>query len=76
MYRGFERSPEVLQTIRQEFLDKESAVFLMIDQYQSYFKNPKEFQKARDYISGFYKIIKDDKKFQTRIIKMARTELK
>lgn len=76
MYRGFERSPEVFKNVRQEFLNKESEVFEMMDQHQQYFKNSKEFQKARDYVASFYKILKDDKKFENRIVKMARTDLK
>lgn len=76
MYRGFERSPEIFESVRQEFIDKEPHIFTMIDQHKSYFKNPKDFEKARDYVTSFYKILKDDKKFENRIVKMARTELK
>ncbi len=75
LYRGFDRDDEILQQIRNEFLAHENDVFLLFDQYKSYFKDPKEFTKCQNYISSFYEIIKDDKKFEHRILKKERSKL-
>ncbi|MGI9530905.1 hypothetical protein [Lutimonas sp.] len=75
LYRGFQQKESVIQQVRQEYIKKEEDIFQTIDTYESYFKDPKEFKEARDYLEGFFKIIKDDKKFQSRIIDKARTKL-
>jgi len=75
LYRGFERDDEILQQIRVEFLNSEQDIYAVIDKYQFYFKYPKAFKECKNYIEGFYKIIKDDKKFENRILKNERSEL-
>lgn len=75
MYRGFDRDQAILQAIRKEYIAKENKVYKMVDHYQTYFKDPKEFLELRKYLEGFYKIIKDDKKFQNNIIKKTRSKL-
>lgn len=76
MYRGFERDEKVVQQVRQEFLDRQTEIFNIIDQHQIYFINTKEFVKAREFISDFYKIIGDDQKFDKIILKRSRNDLK
>ena len=75
LYRGFDRDEAVLQAVRQEYIEKENAVYSIVDQYETYFKDPKEFKEAKNYLMGFFKIIKDDKKFQNRISKKTRSKL-
>ena len=75
LYRGFDRDDVILQQIRNEFLLYEKDIFSLFDQHRGLFKDPKEFAECQKYISGFYKLIKDDKKFENRIIKRERTKL-
>jgi len=75
MYRGFDREEAILQEVRKEYIAKENKVYSLVDNYQSYFKDPREFKELRNYLEGFYKIIKDDKKFQNNIIKKTRSKL-
>ena len=69
LYRGFDRDDEILQNVRNEFINHEQDIYLLMDRYQSYFRYPREFTECKSYIQSFYKIIKDDKKFENRILK-------
>ncbi len=75
LYRGFQQKETVIQEVRQEYIKKEEDIFQIVDAYQHYFRDPKEFKEARDFLEGFFKIIKDDKKFQQQIIAKSRTKL-
>lgn len=75
LYRGFDRDEAIVQEIREEYIAKENEVYSMVDYYQPYFKDPKEFKELRNYLDGFYKTIKDDKKFENSILKKTRSKL-
>lgn len=75
LYRGFDRDDEIIEQIRNEFLSYENDIYTLMDRYKSYFKYPKEFMECKNYIESFYKIIKDDKKFENRILKKVRTKM-
>lgn len=75
LYRGFDREENVIQNVRQEYIAKETEIYKIVDQYEPYFQDPKEFKEAKNYLIGFFKIIKDDKLFQTRILNKTRTKL-
>ena len=75
LYRGFDRDDKILQQIRIEFLNLEPDIYALMDRYQNYFRHPKEFKECKSYIEDFYKIIKDDKKFENRILKKERLKL-
>lgn len=74
MYRGFKRPKRYFQQIRQEFIDKRQRVFAVIDECKPLCDNPKEFNRAREYIAQFYEVLEDDKKFKSRIVDKARTK--
>jgi len=74
IYRGFKRPESYFQKVRQEFMDNKERVFAVIDECKPLCDNPKEFKKAREYISQFYDVIENDKKFKSRILNKARTK--
>jgi len=76
MYRGFEQDEKIIEQVRQEFLDKQQKVYAIMDEYQIFFKDPKELVEAKKFIDGFYEILVDDKKFNNKISKRGRTDLK
>ena len=76
MYRGFEQDEEVVQQVRQEFLDHQTEILNIIDKNQIYFEDPKEFFEAREFITDFYQILSDDKKFKNSVLKRGRTKMK
>ncbi len=72
LYRGYEADESTLHQVRSEFIDKEVEVFKAIDELKPHFKDAREFDRSRDYIAGFYEVLKDDKKFARRIIDKGR----
>ena len=73
LYRGFKRDPEVIAQVRKDYLDKKVQVMKLIDDLQVYFVNPKQFQEAKDYVLGFYKILEDDNLYSKEITNKLRT---
>jgi len=73
LYRGFKRDPAVIAQVRKEYLDKKLEVIKVIDDLRVYFVNPKQFQEAKAYILGFYKILEDDNLYSKEITNKLRT---
>ena len=73
MYRGFKRNPQIFQRVRQEFIANKDKIFAVLDECQDDFDDPREFNTARDYISSFYDILANEKKFKSNILDMARS---
>ena len=74
LYRGFLADDNIVQQVREEFLDKKKDVFKSIDSLKKYFLYPKDFERSRDYVSDFYETLADDKKFKRRITNFARSK--
>ena len=72
LYRGFETSEEKMQEVRKLYLDKEEEVFASIESLKEHFSNPKEFDLAKEFIQGYFDVLRDDKKFDKRIVNQAR----
>jgi hypothetical protein len=72
LYRGFCRTPEVMQAIRKEYIDKESAINEIVKSYESSFE-PKEFASIKKYMADFFEIFKTDAKFKANILDKCRT---
>ena len=73
LYRGFKRDPEVIAQVRKEYLDKKQLVMELIDGLQVSFVNPKQFEEAKNYVLGFYKILEDDNLYSKEITNKLRT---
>lgn len=74
MYRGFKREDVIFQEIRNEYLNQKEAIFKIIEDCKPMFDNDNEFEKAKDYINSFYEIIMNDGRFESMIVKKARTK--
>ena len=73
LYRGFCRSPQVMQFVRQEFISKESAIMAAIDNNASMF-DPKQIESMKKYTKEFFVIFKDDNRFKQNITDKCRTK--
>lgn len=73
-YKGYMRDEEVFQMVRQTYLDQKERIFATIDSLKTYFRNPDQLTIAREYITSFYKILEDDKKFERNIINRIRVK--
>jgi len=72
VYRGFKRPEISFQQVRQEFLAIKNDIFSVIESCKPLCDNPKEIKKAKEYITGFYEVLENDKKFRSKIIDKAR----
>ena len=73
VYRGFCKSRAAMEEIRQEFLQKEPAVALLIESESSNFSKY-ELNDMQGYINGFFEILKNDDKFKASILEQCRTQ--
>ena len=73
LYRGFKRNPNLLQEVRLEFLDKKAEILGTISGNKEFFENNDEYNAVYDYIEDFFDIIVNEKKFQSEILDMVRT---
>jgi hypothetical protein len=73
LYRGFKRDPQVIAQVRKHYLDNKAQMMEVVDDLEVYFVNPKQFQEAKSYILGFYKILEDDNLYSKEITSKLRT---
>ena len=73
-YRGFKRSANSTQKVRQHFLQKQPAILKLIEAHEQYFEDPKSFREAKNYILSFFSIIQSDSEFNLKIVQEARTK--
>jgi hypothetical protein len=74
VYRGFKRDAEVMNTVRQQFLDSKESIVSLVNSFKNEFDNQSEFNKMFKFMNGFFEIIEDDKKFNKQIVNKARTK--
>ncbi|MES1217994.1 MAG: hypothetical protein ABUT20_20980 [Bacteroidota bacterium] len=72
VYRGFPRTPEEIDEMRNIFLAKEAQVKSLIADFK--LLNNGEKKEALDYIDEFYSIAKNKKRCETEFIEKARTQ--
>ncbi|MCH4822211.1 hypothetical protein ML462_03410 [Gramella lutea] len=73
MYRGFKRNPNLLREVRLEFIENKTAILDEIEAHKEYFENNGEYDSVYDYIEGFFEILTNEKRFQSEILDMVRT---
>jgi hypothetical protein len=71
VYRGYCKSPDVMEQIRAEFIGKEMEVHAVIDADASFF-GEYDIKTMHNYIGGFFDIIKDEHRFKTAIVEQCR----
>jgi len=72
VYRGFCRPADLMDSIRREYLDKEKAVYSIVDQYRSQL-GAYNTGDMKAYLKQFFDILRDDQAFQRKIIGSCRT---
>ncbi len=71
LYRGYCRNDDITELVRKEYISKERQVFEVIAHHEALFE-PKDFTGIRDYVTEFFDILKDDKKFRQNIVDACR----
>jgi hypothetical protein len=73
IYRGFCKSPEIMEQVRREFLNLEPAFIKIIDNHSAQFSG-RDVKDMKDFLNQFFEILKDDKLFRSRILEGCRTD--
>lgn len=71
-YKGYPRDVELMNQLRQEFLESKAELLKVVSETEKYFHDPVQYRTAKEYIEGFFTIIENDKKYQRFIIDMTR----
>ena len=72
LYRGYRRSEVVYDQVRSEYLANKNEIFAEIDKLRPWFDDVLEYESAKEYILGFYKILQDESKFRKEIVYKGR----
>ena len=73
MYKGYARDTEVYEQVRTEFIRNKEKVLKIVDRYQSYFDNHREFATAKKYLISFYDIVENDNRFDKNVLALMRS---
>jgi hypothetical protein len=72
VYRGFCKSKEAMEEVRKEYLDKEEALYTIIDEHASHFTKY-EVNDMKGYLKEFFNILRKDYLFKESILDQCRT---
>lgn len=73
-YRGFKRDDQVMNTVRKQYIDSKDEIISIVDSFKSEFDSTYEFDKMYKFMTDFFEIIQNDKKFNKSILSQARTK--
>jgi len=68
VYRDFPRDPALVQEVREEYLAHKDAIFHQLEKTKGFFDNEDEYAEAELYLTKFFQVLEDDKKFNRIII--------
>ncbi len=72
LYRGFKRDLQIIQQVRNEFLDNRISLLETVDGVEPYFEDSKNFIEAKNFILDFFKIMSNDEEFKNEITRKLR----
>ena len=67
-YRGFQRNSKIIEQVRHEFLSNKNKMLDIVDSFKSSFENQDEWDSCKLFISDFFKIMINDKRFNNEIL--------
>ena len=71
LYRGYQRDPAVYDQVREHYLTHKDDILAKAEALQPEFRDPKEYDKARDFILEFFDILEDNSKYRDKIVDKA-----
>jgi len=73
LYRGFCRTPQIMETVRQEYLANEGKIMGEIKRHESLFE-PKELAGMTAFVKDFFDILRSPEKFKANVTDKCRTK--
>ena len=71
-YKGYLRDEGVMQAMRQYFLEQKDDVLSVIMAHEGLFRDTRTTGTMIQFVTDFYKILENDKKFERQILNHAR----
>jgi hypothetical protein len=71
LYRGFCRDQQLMQQVRQEFLDKKTEILDEVAQQKIYYSEA-DAKMLISYLNGFFDILESDRLFENKILNACR----
>lgn len=72
LFRGFKRNPELIEQVRQEYINNKDKILQIMDDLQPEFENHTEFENAKEYIQSFFNTLINENKFKSEILDQLR----
>ena len=73
-YRGFKRDENMVYEVRDQFLEKKSDFFNIVDAQESKFELGSEFESTKEFLLSFFDILEDKSTFDKKVIQNMRTK--
>ncbi|WP_373522457.1 hypothetical protein [Aquiflexum sp.] len=67
LYRGLCRDPELVEYVRNQYIQLEPEIKEIMAQYENYM-SASDYKAARNFLNGFFDIIKNDRQFKDQIL--------
>ena len=71
-YKGYVRDKAIFYQVRDELLAKEIQILEEVNSIENLLEDKRDFKRIHSFVSEFFDILGDDKKFEKRIIRHAR----
>lgn len=71
-YKGYLRDEAIMQYTRLHFLDRKETVMETVRAYEKHLDNPRSGKAMQVFLSEFYKIFENDKRYERLILRHAR----
>lgn len=73
LYRGFCRDPQLMQSIRQEFLSAEPNILKQVDLLVGTVED-RDIKFVRGFLEDFFEVLKDDRLFKAEVLNACRSQ--
>ena len=71
LFRGYKRPPGVFEQVRDHYLSQKDAIMAKAEALQPEFRDPKQYEEARDFLLEYFAILQDKAKFKNKIVDKA-----
>ena len=71
-FRGVKRDLLIMEQVRQEFIKKKNLMQSIVQSLENEFENKSEFENAKEYISAFFQVLLNEKRYEKEIVKQMR----
>lgn len=71
-YKGYIRDKEIFYQVRDDILEKETQILEEVNSIENLLEEKKDFKRIHSFVREFFEILRDEKKFEKRIVRHAR----